>query len=243
MVVGLHPEYLFIGMSDRKLLSRYGLIARSLPFTTGQLFFVKSASDVDFADVSYELPPYDGIVRVYTTLALAAAQTVAGRGDIVVCPESLITQAGITALASDAMVYSPGSANGIGSVVLLKKTIVSSTITTAAQDLSTTSLGEFLVENVILKTNATGLAGATNFRVLSNNAVGALPILEEAVANLGASATVDIYTASVVKQRTVLESGKKLQYLGTASAGTGAGTITVYVQLIRKTAGATIINV
>lgn len=230
-------------MSDRKFLSRYGIIARSLPFTTGQIFFVKSTSDADYADVSYELPPFDGVVRLYSTLALAAAATVANRGDIVVCPESLITQAGITALASDAMIYSPGSDNGIGSSVLLKKTIVSSTITTSAQDLSTTSLGEFLVDNVVLKTNATGLAGATNFRVLSNNAVGALPILEEAVANLGASATIDIFTASVVKQRTVLESGKKIQYLGTAAAGTGAGTITVYVHLIRRSAGASIIAV
>lgn len=228
---------------DRKFLSRYGIFARSLPFTTGQIFFVKSTSDADYADVSYELPPFDGVVRLYSTHALAAAQTVSGRGDIVVCPESLITQAGITAMASDAMLYTPGSDNGAGTSVLIKKTIVSSTITTSAQDLSTTALGEFLVDNVILKTNGTGLAGATNFRILSNNAVGALPILEEAVANLGASATIDIYTASVVKQRTVLESGKKLQYLGTASAGTGAGTITVYVHLIRKTAGATITNV
>lgn len=241
--MGLHPGYLSIGMSDRKVLSRYGIFARSLPFTTGQIFFVKSTSDADYADVSYELPPFDGVVRLYSTLALAAAATVAGRGDIVVCPESLITQAGITALASDAMVYTPGSENGIGSRVILKKSITSSTITTAAQDLSTTALGEFLVENVILKTDSTGLAGATNFRVLSNNSLGLAAILEETVANLGANKTVDITTASVVKQRTVLESGKKLQYLGTASAGTGAGVIAVYVHLIRKTAGATIINV
>lgn len=241
--MGLYPNYFFKSMSDRKVLSRYGIMARTLPFTTGQVFFVKSASDVDYADVSYELPPFDGVQRLYTTLALAAAVTVAGRGDIVVCPESLITQAGITALASDAMVYTPGSDNSIGSRVILKKSIVSSTITTSAQDLSTTSLGEFLVENVILKTDGTGVAGATNFRVLSNNSLGLVAILEEAVANLGANKTVDITSASIVKQKTVLENGKKLQYLGTASAGTGAGVIAVYVHLIRKTAGATIINV
>lgn len=242
--MGLYPNYFFKSMSDRKVLSRYGIMARSLPFTTGQVFFVKSASDVDYADVSYELPPFDGVQRLYTTLALAAAATVAGRGDIVVCPESLITQAGITALASDAMVYNPGSSgNGIGTRVILKKTITSSTITTSAQDLSTTSLGEFLVDNVVLKTDSTGLAGATNFRILSNNAKGLVAICEETVANLGATKTIDMFTASVVKQRTVLESGKKIQFLGTASAGTGAGTIDVYVSLIRRTPGAVIINV
>jgi hypothetical protein len=228
---------------DRKFLSRYGIFARSLPFTTGQMFFVKSTSDTDYGDVSYELPPFDGITRLYSTLALAAAATVAGRGDIVVCPDSLVTQAGITAMASDAMLVTPGTDTSVGTRLIVKKTITSSTITTSAQDLTSTALGEFLIDNVILKTDSTGLAGATNFRILSNNSKGLVAICEEAVANLGANKTVDIFTASVVKQRTVLESGKKLQFLGTASAGTGAGTIDVYVELVRRSPGGYIVAV
>lgn len=130
--------------------------------------------------------------------------------------------------------------NMVGAVVGLKKTITSSTITTSAQALTTNATGDVYIENIVLKTDSTGLAGATNFRILSNNAKGALPIVEETVANLGASKTVDAFTASVVKQRTMLESGKQLQFLGTASAGTGAGTVDVYILYRRLSAGASI---
>jgi hypothetical protein len=89
---------------------------------------------------------------------------------------------------------------------------------------------------VILKTDSTGLAGGTNFVLSSNNAKGLANILVETVANLGANKTVDMFTASVTKIRTVLESGKQLQISNTVGAGTGAGTIDIYVTF-RKTSG------
>lgn len=222
--------------------SRYGAIAKSLPFTTGKIFFVKSSSDADYTDMTYEFPPdQDGVNRVYSTFAGAAAATVANRYDIIVVPDtSSLTAANLATVASTTRVVTMADLDQQSDLIILKKTITSSTITTSAQDLSLASSGEFYVENVILKTDATGLAGATNFRVLSNNSKGLVAILEEAVSALGANKTIDITTASVVKQRTVLESGKKLQFLGTASAGTGAGTVDVYV-VLRKASTSSVI--
>lgn len=125
--------------------------------------------------------------------------------------------------------------------IILKKTITSSAITVAAQDLTSVSYGEFYVKNIILKTDATGLANATNFVIKSSNANGLVNILVEAVSNLGANKTVDMSSASVTKQPTVLESGKKLQFASTAAAGTGAGTVDVYMILEKITPNSNIL--
>lgn len=127
----------------------------------------------------------------------------------------------------------------------IKKTITSSAITTSAQDLTSTASGQLAVLQVILKTDATGLAGATNFEILSNNAKGKANIAVEAVSGLGANVTKsfgnppagDTTTGdagyTVTSAITVLESGKKLQFDGTVGAGTGAGTVDVFVQFER----------
>lgn len=74
--------------------SRYGAIARALPFTTGKVFFVVHADDAWAADLANEFPvDRDGVPRVYATvsgadtddLAIQAAldACVAGRNDYV----------------------------------------------------------------------------------------------------------------------------------------------------------------
>jgi len=224
-------------------LSRYGAIAKSLPYTTGKVFFVKPNTDADFADFLAAFPPdKDGVDRVYTTVAAAAAATQANRYDIVVVPDATyLTAANQALLASTARLVALGVPTDVGTVFTIQKTITSNTITTSAQDLTTVSAGgELLIEDVILKTDSTGLAGPTNFRILSNNAKGAAAILEETVANLGANKTVNLDNASVVKQRTILENGKKLQFLGTSSNGTGSGTVQVTVKFRRLSPGAVI---
>lgn len=125
--------------------------------------------------------------------------------------------------------------------VILKKTIVSSTIKTTVQDLTSVAYGDFYVKNVIVKSDSTGLAGGTNFTIKSDNANGLANILVEAVANLGANKTVDMSSASVTKQPTVLESGKKLQFLNTAAVGTGAGTVDIYMVLEKVTPNSNIL--
>jgi len=136
---------------------------------------------------------------------------------------------------------------GSGSI-WIKKTLTSSSITTAAQDLTSVAVGsqELFVRQIILKTDATGLAGGTNFVISSTNAKGTVNIAVETVANLGANVTKVLATVSpagdtttsdagftVTAAPTVLESGKKLQYNMTSSVGTGAGTVDVYVEFVK----------
>lgn len=139
-----------------------------------------------------------------------------------------------------------------GTRFTVKKTITSSGITTSAQDLtSVANRGDLRIVEIIVKTDSTGLAGGTNFTILSDNAKGVVNILVETVANLGANITkvmsgggtaADTSTSdarpSVTALPTVLEAGKKLQYLNTGSVGTGAGTIDVYVTFERLADGA-----
>lgn len=225
-------------------MSRYGAVSRMVPFTTGKVFFVTAGSEPAISDLLSEFPlDTDGVQRVYTTFAAAAALTVANRYDIVMVSDpSFVTATNLALVAATGRIVVFGDDASVGSEFSIQKTLVSSALTTSAQDLSLVSTGRLLVENVVVETNGTGLAGATNFRILSNNVNGLSAILEETVANLGANKTVDIFSASIVKQRTILESGKKLQYLGTVGAGTGAGTVTVTVTLRRLDAGAQILN-
>jgi len=130
----------------------------------------------------------------------------------------------------------------VGSTFWIKKTVVSSTITFgSAVDITTVSTGgELAVEEVVLKTDATGLATGTNFELKSDNTDGAANFVVETVANLGANVTVDLSGASVTGVKTVIETGKKLQVQSTVADCTGAGEIDVYVKFSRLTAGATI---
>lgn len=135
----------------------------------------------------------------------------------------------------------PQTFTGAGSVFVINKTFTSSAITTAAVDMTSVSAGgDLVIENAVFKTGSTGLATGTNFQLISNNADGAPIIMAETVANLGANKTVDLFSASIAKQRTVLESGKKFQIQMTGSNGTGSGTVDVYITLRRVAAGATV---
>ena len=134
-----------------------------------------------------------------------------------------------------------------GSSFWVSKTIVSSTVLTTAQSLTTVASGRLAVVQIIVKSDATGLVGPTNFEILSDNAKGLVNIFVETAANLasavkthvlnGAGINADTTTvdgvASVTAVPTILEAGKKLQFIGTSSAGTGAGTIDVFVKFER----------
>jgi|SRR5882762_1639523 len=204
---------------------RYGAIARSLPFATGKIFIVKAKTDPDYTDITYEFPPEDGINRVYGTFLEAALQTVTNRHDIIVCPVELVTTTGLAAAAPDAIIAQDASSANMGSQVIVRKTIVSGTITVAFQDLTSLAFGDFYINNIIAETDNTGLLGPTNFQIISTDTVGQPQVLVETVANLGPNKTVDLFSASVVKQRTILRNGKKLQFNGTVAPGVGLGAI------------------
>lgn len=136
----------------------------------------------------------------------------------------------------------PSAPTGVGTLFWLKKTMVSSAIlSSAAVDLTgVSSVGELAIEDVILKTDSTGLAAGTAINLLTNNVKGLANFMVQAVSGLGANKTVDLAGASGTKIKTVLETGKKIQIQATVADCTGAGTIDVYILLRRLTAGATI---
>lgn len=143
--------------------------------------------------------------------------------------------------ATGANICSRGNMDAGETFFLVKQGVVSSTITQAGVDLTVASIGgNIAVENIILQTGATGLAAGTNFQVTVNNTSGLAVVMAEAVSNLGANKTVDLTTASVTKQKFVIESGKKITLKSTVADCTGAGTIDIFVQCRRLSAGADI---
>ena len=126
----------------------------------------------------------------------------------------------------------------------VKKGVVSSTISTAGVAISAASVGgELAVMSVILKTNSVGLAGITgNLQITSNNANGVALIVAQAIAGLGANATVGLNatTALTGYTPTVIELGKVLTANSSATNGSGAGTVDIYIRLQRLTNGANI---
>ncbi len=119
---------------------------------------------------------------------------------------------------------------------IIKKVITSSDILTSAIDLVGSGVGELTVDDIILKTDSTGLAAGTNIEIETTNANGLADVMVETVANLGANKTVNLSAASVTGIKTVIEDGKKLTIKSTVAACTGAGKLYVYLYLSRASA-------
>lgn len=128
-----------------------------------------------------------------------------------------------------------------GTRFAIKKTLTSSAILQTGVDVTAVStVGEILIEDVVVKTDGTGLAAGTNFELETNNAKGLADFFVTAVSGLGASKTVDLNGASVTKIKTVLESGAKVVAKCSAADCTGAGTIDVYLLCRRLADNATL---
>ena len=142
-----------------------------------------------------------------------------------------------------------------GSTFWRKYLVTSSNTTTAQKRLSgAVSGGDLMVLKVVFETDATGLAGMTNFEIgVSGETYGLDKPVVEAASNLGASAHRSAPTGSIAADTTndngitvtaavpfLLEGGDSLQYSGSSSAGTGAGVCAVLVQFQRIHDGADI---
>lgn len=161
-------------------------------------------------------------------------------------PDAAVPAEGVSLVAMLRYIYNvvfgTTEATGKGTIFWVKKTVTSSAILAAsAVDITgVSSGGDLEIEQIVVKSDSTGLATGTNFELKSNNAKGLLNIFVETVANLGASKTIDLDGASVTKIHTVLESGKKLQVQSTVAACTGTGTIDIHIKFRRLAATATI---
>lgn len=121
-----------------------------------------------------------------------------------------------------------------GTQVVISKTLTSSDILTGGVDITTTVAGKFLVKDIFLNTDPTGLAGGTNLKIENTNANGVTLVFEETVAALGANATESLATGSVASQAgTTIENGAKLVAKATGVDCTGAGKVTIDIVLQR----------
>ncbi len=116
---------------------------------------------------------------------------------------------------------------------IIKKTLVSSDITTGAElDITSPAVGQISIDEVILKTDGTGLAdsgSSAQFEVSTDNDYGQTLIVQEDVSsNLGANVTLDLSSATT-GQKTVLEDGKKVYVTASGEDCTGDGEIEVIV--------------
>jgi hypothetical protein len=144
-----------------------------------------------------------------------------------------------------------------GSTFWIKATLTSSAIPLDSGTplaITTAATGRLFIKNVILQTDATGLAGGTNFELATTNVKGKLKFAVETVANLGANVTKQLAdtggqnangtvaagTFTVQSIQTVLEEGQTITAANSVGAGTGAGTIDVYIQFERIDENATI---
>ncbi len=130
-----------------------------------------------------------------------------------------------------------------GSTFWKKFIVTSSNITVAQQVLSSAASGDLMILKVIFQTNATGLAGPTNFELgVSGETYGPDKPVVEAISNLGVSAIRIAPNPSTFTDTTndngmtvtaavpfLLEAGDSLQYSGSASAGTGAGKVAISI--------------
>ena len=131
----------------------------------------------------------------------------------------------------------------VGSTFWVKKTMISSAVVqTPAADLTGVStIGELALEDIIIKSDATGLATGTNIEIKTNNAKGILAAMVTIVSGLGGAVkSVDLINASVSHQQTILEVGKKLTINSTAADCDGSGTVDIYMKFRRLTREAAI---
>lgn len=139
------------------------------------------------------------------------------------------------------------SAVALGTAGVLQVVITSSAIPNNTQTAGSIALatGAIVIEDIILETGTTGIAGPTNLEFTTDNVSGltgaAAPNVLQAVSGLAANKTVVCKTSSTTKILPLtLETGKKLYVDGDDGAGTGAGTVRATILFRRASAGATL---
>lgn len=128
-------------------------------------------------------------------------------------------------------------ANNVG-VTVVQKDIVSSTITTSDVAVFQTIGNGLIIDDCIVTTDSTGLAGGTSFVLKADGRT----FFSTAVSGLGATAVKDIKNASVTGSKVVVPEGtKNITVANTVAVGTGAGKATVTL-VCRKVDGNSSIN-
>lgn len=125
--------------------------------------------------------------------------------------------------------------NAFGGVGIVKVAGLSSDIpiSTAPLNILTAYNSDIEIEDIVLETDTTGLAGGTTLELRTDDAVFGLRVpVSMAVSSLGASTTHSFFgsTPFTVWGTFVLRQGQKLQIDSTVAACTGAGKFQLWIK-------------
>lgn len=137
-----------------------------------------------------------------------------------------------------------------GSLFFVTSSVTSSQIPNNTQTggaITAAADGAVVIEDILINTDGTGLAGPTNLEFSTDNTDGATgagaPIFLEAISALGANATESKKDATSTLLPYRLEDGAKVYIHGDDGAGTGAGVATVTLVCRRVADGASLVGV
>lgn len=127
---------------------------------------------------------------------------------------------------------------------VVEKTVKSSELSTSSPlTLTQPATGNFYIENIIVSTDATGLATGTDFAIsITGNDYGLGTVFSSDVAGLGANKTIDLNTASTTKQRAVLEDGSYFTAICTTANCEGSGKAKITFILKKAEQGSAIFD-
>jgi hypothetical protein len=193
-----------------------------------------------------QIDKIDSVTLAVSPTAGSLARYVASGGTALGTPlgdsKSLVDAIGFNGVVK----ATPGAGNLIGvagAPFVIKKALTSSAVVQAGVDVTAVAAGgDIVIDDIIIQTNATGLAAGTNFTLEKDAGTGLLTFFGETVANLGANKTENLTSGSVVVATgpIVLESGQKIVAKCTVADCTGAGTITLWIKGRRGADGATL---
>ena len=111
-------------------------------------------------------------------------------------------------------------------VFSITRDVVSNTLTTSDLNIMQSVGNGLVIEDVLVSTDGTGLAGGTNFQIKVNG----IAFFAETVANLGANKFINLTKASVTGTQASVEGSEYITVNTTAASGTGAGIATVIIR-------------
>lgn len=207
---------------------------------------------IGIIDGLFDVPTVNGTADATMRDVVGKKEDAAAAG-AVSTTESLVAYAKQTVTEGIARDTAIGVIDGLvdsSGTITIVKSITSSDIpddgggTPLAAPLTGAASGNLLLEEIVMQTDGTGLAGPTTVQVVCDNVKGltgaTVPVWDEATANLGANTHINNSEADTNELPMMLESGKKLYINGDSTLGTGAGVVDVIMKFRRMTANSTI---
>ena len=133
----------------------------------------------------------------------------------------------------------PISGSGtIGDTFWITKDFVSNTVTDTPAVFTGVSTGLVLLEQVVVQTDATGLAGAVSWGITMSNGMGNNLVFAINAAEVAGGLSADKNSVLNYKPLNVIDEGTAMSFSSSGGPGTGTGVVRFYLQLRKMTPNA-----